>query len=114
MSFELLEKEIINVGLCQGCALCAGLCKHIEMEATRPILKDYCILEREGKDCGKCYQSCPQVNQKIFETKEPLGIYSLRSKDDCLLRITSPYHHGQETLHSTVGKFLSNLHHQIP
>ena len=80
MSFELLEKEIIDVGLCQGCALCVGLCKHIEMEETRPILKDYCILEREGQDCGKCYQSCPQVNQKIFEDKQPLEIYSLRSK----------------------------------
>jgi len=85
MSFELLEKEIIDVGLCQGCALCVGLCKHIEMEATRPILKDYCILEREGQDCGKCYQSCPQVNQKTFEAKEPLEIYSLRSKDPEIL-----------------------------
>jgi coenzyme F420 hydrogenase subunit beta len=85
MIFELLEKEIINVGLCQGCALCVGLCKHIEMEDTRPKLKDYCILEREGQDCGKCYQSCPQVNQKVFETKEPLGIYSLRSKDPEIL-----------------------------
>lgn len=85
MSFELLEKEIIDVGLCQGCALCVGLCKHIEMEETRPILKDFCILERNGQDCGKCYQSCPQVNQKTFEDKLPLEIYSLRSKNPEIL-----------------------------
>ena len=85
MSFELLEKEIIDVGLCQGCALCVGLCKHIVMEENRPALKDYCILERQGQDCGKCYQSCPQANQKKFESKEPLEIYSLRSKNPEIL-----------------------------
>ena len=52
MSFKLLKKEIIDFGLCQGCGLCAGSCKHIEMETLRPSLKDYCILERNGIDCG--------------------------------------------------------------
>ncbi len=85
MSFELLNKEIIDVGLCQGCGLCAGSCKHIEMEVLRPILKDYCILERNGQYCGKCYQSCPQVIQKQFIQKQPKGIYSLRSKDPKIL-----------------------------
>jgi len=81
MSFELLKSEIIDAGLCQGCGLCVGYCKHIEMETLRPILKDYCILEREGQACGKCYQNCPQVSQKKFKELQPLGIYSLRSKD---------------------------------
>ncbi len=85
MSFELLKKEIIDVGLCQGCGLCAGSCKHIEMQILRPSLKDYCILERNGQECGKCYQSCPQVIQKKFEQKKPKGIYSLRSKDPEIL-----------------------------
>jgi NADPH-dependent glutamate synthase beta subunit-like oxidoreductase/coenzyme F420-reducing hydrogenase beta subunit len=85
MSFELLRKEIVDAGLCQGCGLCAGSCKHIEMEVKRPTLKDYCILERDGQDCGKCYQNCPQVIQKKFKEKQPLAIYSLRSKNPEIL-----------------------------
>jgi NADPH-dependent glutamate synthase beta subunit-like oxidoreductase len=85
MSFELLREEIVEAGLCQGCGLCAGSCKHIEMEVKRPTLKDYCILERDGQDCGKCYQNCPQVIQKKFEDKQPLAVYSLRSKDPEIL-----------------------------
>jgi len=81
LSFELLKDEIIDAGLCQGCGLCAGSCKHIEMSISRPTLKDYCILERGGEDCGKCYQSCPQVIQKRFEEKKPLAVYSLRTKN---------------------------------
>ena len=80
MSFELLKSEIIDVGLCQGCGLCCGSCKHIIMNDLRPTLDDYCILERNGQDCGKCYQSCPQVIQQQYEEKEPLAVYSLRSK----------------------------------
>ncbi|MFW9821939.1 MAG: FAD-dependent oxidoreductase [Candidatus Thorarchaeota archaeon] len=85
MSFELLRKEIIDTGLCQGCGLCAGSCKHIEMDILRPTLKDYCILERNGQDCGKCYQGCPQVTQKKFEEKQPKAIYSLRSNNPEIL-----------------------------
>ena len=85
MSFELLKSEIIDAGLCQGCGLCVGSCKHIEMEILRPTLKDYCILERDGEECGKCYQTCPQVIQKKFKEKQPLGIYSLRTKNPEIL-----------------------------
>jgi len=85
MSFELLKSEIIDAGLCQGCGLCCGSCKHIKMSDLRPTLEDYCILERNGQDCGKCYQSCPQVIQKQFEEKEPLAVYSLRSKSPEIL-----------------------------
>ncbi len=85
MSFELLKKEIIDVGLCQGCGLCVGYCKHVEMETLRPILKDYCILERDGQKCGKCYENCPQVLQKKFKEMQPKGMYSLRSTDSEIL-----------------------------
>jgi NADPH-dependent glutamate synthase beta subunit-like oxidoreductase len=85
MSFALLKKEVIDAGLCQGCGLCVGSCKHIEMEVKRPKLKDYCILERDGEDCGKCYQSCPQVIQKKFVQRKPKAIYSLRSKNPEIL-----------------------------
>ncbi|MFX1497051.1 MAG: FAD-dependent oxidoreductase [Promethearchaeota archaeon] len=85
MSFELLKAEVVDAGLCQGCGLCAGSCKHIEMEVRRPSLKDYCVLERDGQECGKCYQICPQVIQKKFEEKQPLAIYSLRSKNPKVL-----------------------------
>jgi coenzyme F420 hydrogenase subunit beta len=81
MSYELLRSEIIEAGFCQGCGLCVGSCKHIEMDESRPTLKDYCILERDGRGCGKCYQNCPQVIQRTFEEKEALGMYSLRSKN---------------------------------
>jgi len=89
MSFKLLSEEIVDSGLCQGCGLCAGSCKHIEMDIRRPTLKDYCILERDGQDCGKCYQICPQVIQKKFEEKQPITIYSLRSKDPEILKKAS-------------------------
>ena len=89
MSFSLLNEEIIDVGLCQGCAKCAGSCKHIIMENLRPVLKDYCILERDGIDCGKCYEGCPQVIQKRFEERQPKGIYSLRSKNPEILKRAS-------------------------
>ncbi len=85
MSFELLQKEIIDAGLCQGCGLCVGYCKHVEMETLRPVLKDYCILEREGQKCGKCYENCPQVIQKKFKEMQPKGMYSLRSTDSEIL-----------------------------
>jgi NADPH-dependent glutamate synthase beta subunit-like oxidoreductase len=85
MSFKLLSEEIVDAGLCQGCGLCAGSCKHIVMEVKRPTLKDYCILERDGQDCGKCYQTCPQVIQKKFKEKKPLAIYSLKSKNPKIL-----------------------------
>ncbi|MHA1375077.1 MAG: FAD-dependent oxidoreductase, partial [Promethearchaeota archaeon] len=89
MSFELLKKEIIDAGLCQGCGLCVGYCKHVEMETLRPILKDYCILERDGQKCGKCYENCPQILQKKFKELQPLGIYSLRSKESKILKNAS-------------------------
>jgi len=89
LSFSLLNEEIIEVGLCQGCAKCAGTCKHIIMENLRPVLKDYCILERDGIDCGKCYEGCPQVIQKQFEEIQPKGIYSLRSKNPEILKKAS-------------------------
>jgi len=89
MSFELLKKEIIDPGLCQGCGLCAGNCKHIVMAKLRPEIKDYCILERQGKECGKCYENCPQLIQKKFKKQEPKGIYSLRTKNSEILKNAS-------------------------
>lgn len=89
MSFELLKKEIIDVGLCQGCGLCAGSCKHIKMKTLQPILEDFCILEKNGEECGNCYQSCPQVIQKKFNEKESKGIYSLKSKNPEILKKSS-------------------------
>ncbi|MFX0091381.1 MAG: FAD-dependent oxidoreductase [Candidatus Hodarchaeota archaeon] len=86
MSFELLKNEVIDAGLCQGCGKCAGSCKHIEMDKLRPKLKDYCILERQGIDCGRCYEGCPQVTQNKFKAHQPKAIYSLRSKDPEILK----------------------------
>ncbi len=83
MSFKLLKEEVIDVGLCQGCAKCAGSCKHLEMFQLKPRIKedDYCIMEKDGLDCGLCYRACPQVSQRAFEWKEPVATYSLKTKD---------------------------------
>ncbi len=89
MSFTLLNEEVISAGLCQGCGLCVGSCKHLVMDKLRPTLKDYCILEKEGLACGLCYNKCPQARQKKFESKEPKTIYSLRSKDPEIRKIAA-------------------------
>jgi coenzyme F420-reducing hydrogenase beta subunit len=82
MSFKMLKDEIIDLGLCQGCGLCAGYCKHIELVDLKPQLKDYCIVEKEGLACGKCYNSCPQVRHLKIENKTPVEILSLQTTDE--------------------------------
>lgn len=79
MSFRLLKEEVIDAGLCQGCGLCTGLCKHLDLVDRKPELKDYCIMEKDGQACGKCYGSCPQVRQKKYEAKIPLDIMALQT-----------------------------------
>jgi NADPH-dependent glutamate synthase beta subunit-like oxidoreductase len=81
MSYQLLKNEVIDMGLCQGCGLCVGLCKHLQLKDRKPDLKDYCILTKEGQECGKCYKSCPQVRQKKFDHKIPLDIMALQTTD---------------------------------
>lgn len=83
MSYEMLKVEVIDAGLCQGCAKCAGTCKHIEMVDLKPRLKDKCILEERGIDCGACYRTCPQVIQEPFASieREPVNVFSLRARD---------------------------------
>ncbi|QEE15325.1 FAD-dependent oxidoreductase [Promethearchaeum syntrophicum] len=86
MSFELLKMEIIDAGLCQGCGLCAGLCKHIEMVDLKPAIVDYCIVTKEGLACGKCYDQCPQITQKQLKVKEsPIDIVALKTADEKIL-----------------------------
>jgi NADPH-dependent glutamate synthase beta subunit-like oxidoreductase len=82
MSFRLLSDEVIDVGLCQGCGLCTGLCKHLELVDRKPALKDYCIMEKEGQACGKCYNSCPQVRQKKYKQQVPLDVVALQTTND--------------------------------
>jgi NADPH-dependent glutamate synthase beta subunit-like oxidoreductase len=83
MSFKLLKEEVIDVGLCQGCAKCAGSCKHLEMYQLKPCIKDndFCIMEKDGLDCGLCYKACPQVAQLPFLWREPAAMYSLKTTD---------------------------------
>ncbi|MHA1718865.1 MAG: FAD-dependent oxidoreductase [Promethearchaeota archaeon] len=85
MSFQMLKNEIIDVGLCQGCGLCVGLCKHIDMVDLRPNLKDFCIVARNGLACGKCYNSCPQVRKKQFKKEAPIDFYALQTSDPSIL-----------------------------
>ncbi|MCP4764001.1 MAG: FAD-dependent oxidoreductase, partial [archaeon] len=81
MSFKMLKDEIIDLGLCQGCGLCAGLCKHIEMVDLKPELEDFCIVEKQGLKCGKCYDNCPQVKQLSVKKQNPLEIMALQTND---------------------------------
>jgi len=86
MTFDLLKSEIIDVGLCEGCALCAGVCKHIEMVDLKPVISDYCIVNKEGLSCSRCYESCPQITHEELETKEsPINIMALRTVDKKIL-----------------------------
>jgi len=92
MSFQLLKSEIIDQKLCQGCGLCASMCKSIEMVDLKPKLVGVCILEKQGESCGECYNYCPQVHQhKITEIK-PEAIYSLKAENnENLIQIISSY-----------------------
>ncbi len=81
MSFQLLQKEIINPGFCQGCGLCTGSCKHLVMEDLKPTIEDFCIMDENGENCGKCYSKCPQVRQTKIANKAPIAIYALKSTD---------------------------------
>ena len=85
MSFNLLRNEVIDVGLCQGCGLCVGSCKHLVMKDLKPTLKDFCIVDKNGQKCGRCFENCPQVRQKLLEKKTPLAVYSLQSTDPDIL-----------------------------
>ncbi len=95
MSFQLLTSEIIDQQLCQGCGLCAGICKSIEMKDSKPELTGQCVLEKTGESCGKCYASCPQANQQIIIPTEPKAIYSIKQKEN-------------EPITATLSKYLFN------
>ncbi|MHA1476013.1 MAG: coenzyme F420 hydrogenase/dehydrogenase beta subunit N-terminal domain-containing protein, partial [Promethearchaeota archaeon] len=86
MAFELLKSEIIDKGLCEGCALCSGICKHIEMVDLKPVIVDYCIVNKEGLACSRCYVSCPQITHKeLLEEKSPIDVMALRTTDKQIL-----------------------------
>ena len=93
MSLQLLKSEIIDQQLCQGCGLCAGICKNIEMKDLKPELTGTCILTKSGESCGECYSFCPQVNQNEIIPSEPKAIYSLEQKEN-------------EPLTATLSKYL--------
>ncbi|MHA1519229.1 MAG: FAD-dependent oxidoreductase [Promethearchaeota archaeon] len=95
MSFQLLQSEIIDHQLCQGCGLCSGVCNHIEMEDLRPVLTGTCILEKSGESCGNCYAFCPQVNQHSIFPSDPKAIYSIKEKNN-------------ENVVATLSKYLFN------
>jgi len=92
MSFQLLSTEIIDQQLCQGCGLCAGICKNIDMEDLRPILTGQCILDKVGESCGDCYDACPQVHQHSILPPEPKAIYSIKQKEKEPLTTTLAKH----------------------
>lgn len=94
--FEGLKQEILERNLCTYCGACASFCEHIELDtdATRqvPILKDECLLDKEGalkcSENGTCYDVCPMTetdveglekkfldSEGIKERDEHLGIY---------------------------------------
>ncbi len=81
MSFQLLRERIIIPGLCEGCGLCVGACKHIEMIDLKPTLTGNCVVEAKGDFCGNCYNNCPQVFQLIDQGQQPIKYYSLQSND---------------------------------
>lgn len=91
MSFDLLKTEIIDKNLCEGCGLCAGFCKAITLENGTPNLTGRCMLRRGSKNCGLCYELCPQAHPAVVSTQDfsPLGIASVQAKDEKILEIAS-------------------------
>jgi coenzyme F420 hydrogenase subunit beta len=82
-SFEDLEQEVIDKGLCGRCGGCASFCSADEMNALefdrvdgpRLVAEENCI------KCGICYLICPQIKALDGEVREkfgwqrPIGIY---------------------------------------
>ncbi|MGQ4912531.1 MAG: Coenzyme F420 hydrogenase/dehydrogenase, beta subunit C-terminal domain [Candidatus Thorarchaeota archaeon] len=91
MSFELLQQEIIDKDLCEGCGLCAGFCKAISLENGKPVLTGKCVLTKQGKSCGLCYELCPQAHPESVSTDslKPLGSASFRTRNKTLLSVAS-------------------------
>lgn len=56
MSFEILQKEVINKGLCARCGLCVGVCP---VKAIGFTEDSYPISIEDCTDCGLCNKVCP-------------------------------------------------------
>ena len=91
MSFDLLKSEIIDKDLCEGCGLCAGFCKAITLEDSKPALTGRCMLRRGSKNCGLCYELCPQAHPEQIATDDlaPLMTSSVQTKDPKILEVAS-------------------------
>ncbi len=74
-SFQDLQHEVIDKGLCGRCGGCASFCSADEMNAlefdrsTGPRL----VSEEGCLKCGICYLICPQIKALDGELREKLG-----------------------------------------
>ncbi len=87
-NFSDLKERVIDVGLCNGCGTCVGVCPvnairiNYESDEPEPILVGNCI------DCGLCYEVCTgheviyhEIEERIFgrtrkgKLENDIGVY---------------------------------------
>lgn len=91
MSFELLKEKIIDKDLCEGCGLCAGFCKAIELIDGVATLTGKCVLDKGATQCGLCYELCPQAHSEAvnLDMLQPLQTVSVRTTEKKLIDVVS-------------------------
>ena len=91
MSFELLKEKIIDKDLCEGCGLCAGFCKAIEIVDGVATLTGKCVLDKGATQCGLCYELCPQAHSEAvnLDMLNPLQTVSVRTTEKKLIDVVS-------------------------
>jgi coenzyme F420 hydrogenase subunit beta len=74
--FPILEKEVIDTGLCILCGACATVCpeRNIIIE-ERPYALHKC-----PEECGCCYMACPRTHSFLsILSRPPIAAYAARS-----------------------------------
>jgi len=91
VSFNLLKEKIIDKDLCEGCGLCAGFCKAIEIVDGVAKLTGKCVLDKGATQCGLCYELCPQAHSEAVSVDmlDPLQTASVRTTDKKLIDVVS-------------------------
>jgi len=71
MKPEILQKEIIDTALCEGCGACGYVCPdgviHTEFKEKAGVYRAVVYLNKINpcRDCGLCLQVCPALKKKL-------------------------------------------------
>jgi len=101
LSFDNLEKEVIQKGICGRCGGCVSFCAANRIGALELGKDGFPKYGDKEKclECGLCYLVCPQtevLNEELkekFDWKAPIGHYkdvlSLRATDKKILNVAT-------------------------